>query len=205
MPADDSIGGALPAPGGDSYPYDRPKFLSANVIGRLQCSDIEGWTVVRVVEAIGFVAAGGGIGGMSAYLSSAGLRRRVSMPEGPSETSIIVTALIGAIAAAASWVMQPGNAALTVLGDLSTNTGLTLQDVGAAFGVGLVGSKWLTNHNKAEMLQHAAARVALRPEDPEASIAMASGDPRRIKSALTAPPSGDGAATDPAASSSFTD
>ncbi len=51
-----------------------------------------------------------------------------------------------------------------MLGDPSTNTGLTLQDVGAAFEVGLAGSKWLTNHNKAEMLQHAAARVALRPD-----------------------------------------
>ena len=160
------------------------KFLTATVIGRLQCFRHRGVERVRVVEAIGFVAAGGGVGGMGAYLSSAGLRRRVSLPEGPSETSIIVAALIGAIAAAGNWVMQSGNSSLDVLGSLSGTTGLRLQDLGSAFGVGLVGSKWLTNHNKAEMLRHSAARVALRPTDPEASIAMASGDPRRIKSAL---------------------
>ena len=61
---------------------------------------------MNVIGAIGLVSGCGAVGGLVAYLSTSGLRKKVSLQEGPSEVGFVSSTVLGAVAAALAWALQ---------------------------------------------------------------------------------------------------
>ncbi len=140
---------------------------------------------MRVWQVVAWMAMIGGLGGGLSYLTTTGLRRRVTLEEGPKESGIIATVIAGGAAAAIAWALvgTRGDLDLTSLID-STEPPFTIKACLAALGVGLSGSKWLGTHYQAKVFAFAGEQAALVAPDQELASSIASRDPKRIKASL---------------------
>ena len=104
------------------------------------------------------------------------------MAGAPTEAGAVVSVLAGATAAVGTLLSSEGFNNLVLVGKGSDLSGLALGggDVLQAFAVGLVGIKWLVNHQDAQTLRMAVAESANRPESPAAAAAAAARKPRDV-------------------------
>ncbi len=135
---------------------------------------------MNVIGAIGLVSACGAVGGLVAYLSTSGLRTKLSLQEGPSEVGFVSSTVLGAVAAALAWALQSPHDAMLLTGSLASDDQPRVADLVAAVGVGLAGSKWLVLHFRGNVMQFLGSSGTANGAEPSAALALASGD---VKSA----------------------
>lgn len=142
---------------------------------------------MRVVEALAVAAAFGLVGGIGSYLTTSGLRKKATVPGGPSESGFVKTALVGAVAAAAAWALDPAHTDLLLGGTLDAKDEWTVGRLVTSLSIGFAGAKWLAEKAKAGVFAYAGSMAALTPPNQEASAALASGKADLVVANLPVP------------------
>ncbi|MFC4785622.1 hypothetical protein ACT8ZV_14170 [Nocardioides sp. MAHUQ-72] len=132
-----------------------------------------------------WAAVAGGIGGFTARVLPRGASK-VTETAAPAEAGWFLSTLAGAIAGTLALLSTDEFAGYVFVGHGSDTNSLTLGvgDLLRAFGVGLVGLKWLVNYQDSKTLRMAVAEAAQQPPNVQAASAAASAQPREVLRAV---------------------
>lgn len=134
-----------------------------------------------LVWSVVVCAAAGALGGFLARVVPGG-RGKTDVKEAPAEAGAVVSTLAGAVAGTLVVLMSDQFNALVIIGsgkDLSKVT-LGVGDVVTAFSTGLIGLKWLVNHQDSQTLRKAVAEAASAPQRLDAARAASASKPRDV-------------------------
>ncbi|CUR57489.1 hypothetical protein NOCA1130055 [metagenome] len=123
----------------------------------------------------------GGLGGFLGRVLPGGTNK-VKLEGAPTEVGAFLSAVAGAVAGVVSVLMSDDYATLVLVGkgaDLS-GASLGVGDMLQSFSVGLIGTKWLVNHQNGQTLREAVSVAASKPANPTAAAAAASSKPREV-------------------------
>lgn len=129
-----------------------------------------------------WAAVAGGIGGFTARVLPRG-PQKVAMSGAPAEAGWLVSTLAGSLAGVVALLTTDDYAQVVLIGPEPADTGtLTfgVADLVRAFGIGLIGLKWLVNYQDSKTLRVAVAEAAGRPANVETASLAASAQPREV-------------------------
>lgn len=141
---------------------------------------------MNALQAVLVVSGAGGVGGLTAYLASGGLRKKLALDEGPSETGFVGTIVLGAVAAVLAWAVQSPRESIALTAKLADAQVPNLGDLVAAIGVGLAGAKWLAQSYQAKFYRFVGTQAALKDADTDVAVAIATGERRQAAKAVGA-------------------
>lgn len=123
----------------------------------------------------------GALGGLLGRVLPGGASK-VKLEGAPTEVGAFLSTVAGAVAGVGSILISSEFNSLVILGNGADLNGVSLGvgDVVQSFSVGLVGLKWLVNHQDGQTLRQAVAEAASRDADPAAARAASSSKPRDV-------------------------
>lgn len=141
-----------------------------------------------MLAAIAVIALAGIAGGVVAALIPGGKPDKTTLADlgAPYQPGLVASAVVGGFAAVAAWGIGEDASTLPVLGspDAETTIAITVGDLVAAMGTGLIGFKWLTNHWDSKLNKFVAQEAAVTPANPEIAAAVAGNDAKRALQAI---------------------
>jgi len=125
-------------------------------------------------------AAAGGLGGFLARAVPGGVRKK-DLPDAPTEAGAVVSTLGGAAAAMFALLGTENFSGVIFFGpEKSLEVSYGAPEVVQAFGIGLVGLKWLINVQNSATLRAALATAAGKEPDAKTAAAAGGMSPRQV-------------------------
>jgi hypothetical protein len=133
------------------------------------------------ILCIAIAGLAGAVGGFLARVVPAG-NKKVAMAGAPTEVGAFLATMAGAAAGVGSILLSADFSQLVIVGNGADLSGVSLGagDVVQAFSVGLVGLKWLVNHQDSQTLRQAVAEAAAGPASATIAGKAAGGKPRDV-------------------------